>query len=625
MCGIAGILYFDERTPYRQQLKEMTDVMIHRGPNQSGFWVEGKIGLGFRRLSIIDIQEGNQPLSNENESIWIIFNGEIYNYNELRRLLEAKGHRFKTKSDTEVIVHLYEEYGQKCLNYLRGMFSFALWDRNRQLLFAARDHFGIKPFYYYQDKDKFVFASEIKSILAADDIKASLHYQSFLDYLSFQYVPQPDTMFEHIHKLPPAHQLTIQYGKVEIKRYWQPMFNPLDKPITYFENEIRHKLLDSIKYHMHSEVPLGCFLSSGIDSTAIATYMSQLEPTKTFSVGFDGPQNETLIAANTAQELGTQHFYNIITEEKYFDALPNVIWHLDEPVADPSAVALYQVAKLAKDHVKVVLSGEGADELFGGYRIYQEPAALRYISWLPDSIKRALNKQIRSLPFNFYGKNYLLRGTRSLEERFIGNANLLTESMKEYFLHKIPEHIDYSLSTHPITKPIYNQTSHLDDVTRMQLIDMNLWLPGDILAKADKCSMAHSLELRVPFLDKEVFEIASQIPAAYRISNGTTKHVLRRALSGVIPDSVINRPKLGFPVPLRQWLKTERTRVMLEQIQASGIDNIVNMRTIEEIVMKHKHGQGDYARIIWLFYNLALWHKMYVIDLPKSQYLHAAQ
>ncbi|MBP1992034.1 asparagine synthase (glutamine-hydrolyzing) [Paenibacillus eucommiae] len=619
MCGITGVMYFEDREPAVSMLEQMTKVIVHRGPNDSGFWVDNRIGLGFRRLSIIDIQEGHQPLANEDDSVWIVFNGEIYNYKSLRSQLIDRGHQFRTHTDTEVIVHLYEEYGEECVKHLRGMFGFVIWDKKKRQLFGARDHFGIKPFYYHMNDRQFLFGSEIKSILAAEGMNRLIHTDSLMNYLTFQYVPEPNTMFYGIHKLPPGHSIKVSFdGDVSIHKYWDPMFEPEDRPFEYYVEEIREKLKDSVIHHMVSDVDRGCFLSSGIDSTAIATYMSGIEPIRTFSVGFDGPNNETTIAKQTADALGTDHYSKIITSNDFFSALPSAIWHQDEPVADPSAIALYHVAKLAKEHVTVVLSGEGADELFGGYRIYREPMSLAPIERLPLPIRRLLNRIARALPSGITGRNYLIRGTTPLEERFLGNAKIFSEDMKAEVLRLDKEMLRAYKNPQQIAADYYNKTKHLDPVSRMQYIDLNLWMPGDILMKADKMTMAHSLELRVPFLDKELFEIARRIPAKYRIANGTTKYIFRKAMEGIIPDFILNRPKLGFPVPLREWLKGPMGGTLLEQIKASGIEDYINIPVVEQMVQKHRNGQGDYARRIWTIYVFALWHVTFMEELPKQ-------
>ncbi|MFC9777955.1 asparagine synthase (glutamine-hydrolyzing) [Paenibacillus chitinolyticus] len=619
MCGITGVMYFEDREPSVSMLQQMTDVIHHRGPNDSGFWTENRIGLGFRRLSIIDIAEGHQPLCNEDESVWIIFNGEIYNYKSLRSMLQDRGHVFRTNSDTEVIVHLYEEFGEECVKHLRGMFGFAIWDRRKKQLFAARDHFGIKPFYYQYNDRQLLFGSEIKSLVASGSVNPSIRTESLMNYLTFQYVPEPNTMFEGIQKLPPAHYIKASFdGEMSIHRYWDPMFEPVDRPFGEYVEQIRETLKDSVVHHMVSDVERGCFLSSGIDSTAIAAHMRQIEPIRTFSVGFEGPNNETLIAAETAKALGTEHYSKIITREDFFNTLPKAVWHQDEPVADPSAIALYHVAQLAREHVTVTLSGEGADELFGGYRIYREPLSLAPLESLPLSVRRMLHRLVKMLPAGMKGRNYLLRGTTPLEERFLGNAKIFTEDMKAEVLRVDSEMFKRYQNPFQIAAQYYDKTKHQDPVTRMQYIDMNLWMPGDILMKADKMTMAHSLELRVPLLDKELFEVARRIPTKYRIAEGTTKHIFRKAMEGIVPDFILNRPKLGFPVPLRDWLKGPTGSTMVEQIKASGIEDYVKIDAIERMAKLHQNGQGDYARRLWTIYMFALWHATYMQETTKK-------
>ncbi|WNQ12619.1 asparagine synthase (glutamine-hydrolyzing) [Paenibacillus aurantius] len=621
MCGIAGLMHFDGREPAQEVLKSMTDIITHRGPDDSGFWSERGIGLGFRRLSIIDLAEGHQPLCNEDETVWIVFNGEIYNYKELRRILQDKGHVFRTHSDTEVIVHLYEEYGDECVKMLRGMFGFVIWDRNKRQLLGARDHFGIKPFYYHYNPDGFAFGSEIKSLLAAGVVDRAVRTESLMNYLTFQYVPEPDTMFEGIQKLPPAHYIKLTAdGKMSLHRYWDPMFEPVQRPFGEYVEEIRAKLQDSVVHHLVSDVERGCFLSSGIDSTAIAAHIKRIEPLRTFSVGFEGPNNETTIASETAKALGTEHYAKMISQKDFFDVLPKAIWHQDEPVADPSAIALYHVAQLAREHVTVVLSGEGADELFGGYRIYREPLSLKPLEWLPLPLKRMLHGAASALPSSVKGRNYLLRASTPLEERFLGNAKIFSEDMKAGILNSGRELLSNYRNPIQIASEYYSKTRHQDPVTRMQYIDMNLWMPGDILMKADKMTMAHSLELRVPFLDKELFELTRRIPMEYRLAEGTTKYIFRKAMEGIIPDPILNRPKLGFPVPLRDWLKGPQGGLILEQIQAGGIGDYVNLTAVENMVTKHRNGEGDYARRIWVIYVFALWHATYMQEMPSRAF-----
>ncbi|MGG2198586.1 asparagine synthase (glutamine-hydrolyzing) [Paenibacillus validus] len=623
MCGITGVMYFEDREPSPELLKSMTDCIVHRGPDDIGFWSDNRIGLGFRRLSIIDLKEGHQPLANEDDTVWIAFNGEIYNYKYLRDSLQSKGHQFKTHTDTEVIVHLYEEYGEACVEKLRGMFGFVIWDRRKRLLFGARDHFGIKPFYYYHDGSRFLFGSEIKSLLAAG-VERSIHRESLLNYLTFQYVPEPDTMFDGIRKLPPGHTVTVTYdGQMSIRQYWDPMLAPEERSFEDCVEQIRSTLQDSVIHHMQSDVERGCFLSSGIDSTAIATLMRSIEPIRTFSVGFEGANNETVIARQTANAIDTEHYDKIITEADYFATLPKAVWHQDEPVADPSAIALYHVAQLAREHVTVVLSGEGADELFGGYRIYNEPNSLAPIERLPHGVKRLLHALARVLPEGFKGRNYLLRGTTPLEQRFLGNAKIFTEEMKADIVRTDRELLRSYRNPLEVAKVFYDRSKHLDPVSRMQYIDMNLWLPGDILMKADKMTMAHSLELRVPFLDVELYEVARRIPAKYRIAQGTTKYVFRKAMEGIIPDFILNRPKLGFPVPMRDWMKGPRGQQIVEQIEGSGIEEYIRLDTVRSMLNAHRSGQGDYARRIWTIYMFALWHTTYINEQKQPSLAYA--
>jgi asparagine synthase (glutamine-hydrolysing) len=597
----------------------MTNMIHHRGPDDSGFIIDKGLGIGFRRLSIIDLNEGHQPLSNEDGTIWVVLNGEIYNYKQLREMLAQKGHRFRSHSDTEVIVHLYEQYGRSCLRYLRGMFTFAVWDNGKQELFAARDYFGIKPLYYYKDNEKFIFASEIKSILAAEGIKQEVSSESLLNFLTFQYVPEPNTMFEGIYKLPPAHWMHVSGSRITIKEYWNPGFEPVNKPLKHYVEELRGALTDSVKHHMQSDVRRGCLLSSGIDSTGIAALMSKEEPIKTFSVGFEGSNNECFIARETAAALGTEHYEKIITPEEYFDAVPKAIWHQDEPVADPSAIALYFVARLAREHVTVVLSGEGADELFGGYRIYREPLALKPFDFLPAALKGITRSILTSLPFDFKGRNYLLRGTTPMEERFMGNAKIFTEDLKAEITKLNSSILSSYRNPVDIAGSFYSRVRNQDNVTKMQYIDLNLWLPGNILMKADKMTMAHSLELRVPYLDREVFEVARHVPAQYRVCNGTTKYVLRQAMKGLVPDTIVDRPKLGFPVPLRDWLRGNWSHRVLEMIQAGGIGDYIRLDAVEKMIKQHAAGQGDMARKIWTLYIFAEWHSTFIN--PADQYV----
>lgn len=615
MCGINGILYFgqvgQEINETDRLLKIMEDQMLHRGPDADGRYVHEQVGLSFRRLSIIDTEGAHQPLRNEDGSIYLICNGEIYNYLALQKELTSKGHQFRTQGDAETILHLYEEYGFDCVNHLRGMFAFIIWDEKRRIFFGARDHFGIKPFYYTYDHQKLVCSSELKSILNTNQGQWNIDIQGLYHYLGFQYVPEPRTMVDGVKKLPPGHRLIAKEGDVHIERYWQPNFEPSNHNQAKMVQSLRKTFDASVQLHLQSDVPVGCFLSSGIDSTAIAAKVSQLKKTHTFSVGFEGANNELNYSRETARLLQTEHHEWQISEQDYFGVLRDCVWHQDDPVADPSAVALFLVSQMASEYVKVVLSGEGADELFGGYRIYQEPLALKYLSWLPAKLKQSLNQALQnSRPF--YGKNYLQRATTPLEQRFIGNAKIFTTDAQQVLAEQLTPDLAFLQDAFEWSGQYYQDTAKQDDITRMQHIDLNLWLPGNILAKGDKMSMAHSLELRVPFLDVEMFAVARTIPVKHKVNRKTTKLLLRAALSDLVPKHIIHRPKLGFPVPLAQWLQGKQGVKCLEVIKESGIEAYVNLRYIEELVRRHQRGEMNNTRKIWTIYIFAQWFQLYM-------------
>ncbi|SDO41762.1 asparagine synthase (glutamine-hydrolyzing) [Alkalicoccus daliensis] len=609
MCGINAIKMFQNTAVTHCQLVAMGNQMIHRGPDDENTWIHGDVGLGFRRLSILDVAHARQPLTNEDGTLALICNGEIYNYLQLREELKAKGHKFKTNGDAETILHLYEEYGTDCTSYLRGMFSFVLYDIEKDIMFAARDPFGIKPFYYWADEEKIICSSELKSIVTLMPEGKSLDPQSLMYYLSFQYVPEPATMVKGVSKLPPGHCMIVKGSQINIKKYWEPSFSPEKQDREILRTTIKEKLEESVKLHMQSDVPIGSFLSSGIDSTAITAMMRKHGNLKTFSVGFEGGQNECEVARVTARMLDTEHHEQMITEEAYFDTVDKVIWHQDDPVADPSAVPLFIVSELASQHVKVVLSGEGADELFGGYRIYQEPQALRYFRKLSPSLKRKALDFVSHAPA-FYGKNFLMRGFTPLESRFIGNAKIFTGPALEYLQRE--KNDSGLMSAFEWAGNYYQEVQEQDEVTKMQHLDMNLWLPGNILAKGDKMSMAHSIELRVPFLDTSVFETARTIPTSLKVNSHTTKKIFREAMEGIVPDHVLHRAKLGFPVPLKQWLRGKRGDMCLSVIASSGISEYIQVGYAEKLVREHQNGKADHARKIWTLYVLAKWHIMYI-------------
>ncbi|HHW67512.1 MAG TPA: asparagine synthase (glutamine-hydrolyzing) [Epulopiscium sp.] len=604
MCGFCG--FVGETKDREPVLKEMMNTIIHRGPDSDGQYIDDQAALGFRRLSIIDLAEGSQPLYNEEGNLVLVFNGEIYNYQSIRKILEEKGHIFKTHTDSEVLIHAYEEYQTDMFNHLRGMFAFVIWDNKNKVLFGARDFFGIKPFYYYNENGVFVFGSEIKSILKHDLVKKELNLNALETYLTFQYSAMEETFFKNIFRLPPAHFFIYKNGKMDIKRYWEPVFDAEDKSLEEYVEEIDQRMKESIKTHKISDVEVGSFLSSGVDSSYVAACF---KGDKTFTVGFDYDQyNEIDYAKSLSEKVGIANYHKLITTKEYWEVLPKVQYYMDEPLADPSAVALYFVSQLASQHVKVVLSGEGADELFGGYNIYKEPLDLRVLTVLPKPVRKLLGKLASLLPFDIKGKNFFIRGSKSIEERFIGNAFMFTEKeRKELLKHKTNAPSPFSL-----VKPYYDKVKLKDDVTKMQYVDIHMWLWGDILLKADKMSMAHSLELRVPFLDKEVFNLASRIPVKYRVNKHNTKYALRLAAKKNISENVANKKKLGFPVPIRIWLREEKYyNIVKEAFTSNAAQTYFNTDKLLTILDDHYKGVKDNSRKIWTIFMFLVWYKQY--------------
>ena len=606
MCGFCG--FTGQVTDRETVLREMTERITHRGPDSTGFYLDDGIAMGFRRLSIIDLEAGQQPLYNEDKSLVLMFNGEIYNYPSLRRELLEAGHTFATETDSEVLVHGFEEWGEALLPRLRGMFAFAIWNVEEQTLFLARDYFGIKPLHYTLLPDgRFFYASEIKSLLAHPDFVREFNDSALDHYLSFQYSVPRETFFKNVYCLPPAHYLWFRDGQVTEHRYWEPRFEPdegmtLDQAVESIDNAFT----DSVEAHRISDVEVGCFLSGGVDSSFVASYFGGQ---KAFTVGFDNGShyNECQYAAELAQEIGIDHYTHLIGEEEYWASLPDVQYHLDQPLADPSCVALYFVSKLAAEHVKVVLSGEGADELFGGYRIYHEPTSLAGYQKLPRFLRRAAAAVVSALPFDFKGKSFLIRGSKTLEERFIGNAYMFNQKEKSRLLKTIP-----ATDPREQTAEYYRRCAGQDDVTRMQYLDINRWMVGDILRKADRMSMAHSLELRVPFLDKEVFAVASRIPARHRVAAGTTKYAMRLAAKRHLPEASTSRPKLGFPVPVRVWLRQEPyyNRVK-EAFLSPAAEKFFNTAELLRFLDQHYAGKKDNSRKIWTIYSFLIWYEVY--------------
>ncbi|MDV2686496.1 asparagine synthase (glutamine-hydrolyzing) [Alkalihalophilus lindianensis] len=611
MCGFVSIM--GEKELSIHTLEEMNQLIDHRGPDDEGYVSEKHMKCGFKRLSIIGVESGHQPMRSVDGRYTIVFNGEIYNYLELKAELIKKGYSFTTESDTEVLLTLYMDEKENGLRKLRGMFSFVIWDKEREELFAARDYFGIKPLFYCENEESLYLASEAKSLLHV--MRPTVDDLALQHYLTFQYVPEPDTIDQSIKKLPPGHYLKKKVGgPLTIEKYWGPSFQTSDKSYDYYKDKLRETLRNSVNIHMRSDVPVGSFLSGGIDSTAIVALAREVNPAiQTYTVGFlrDG-YSEVDLVKETASALGVKNHHSYITAEQFVSELRKIVWHMDEPVADPAAIPLYFVAKEAARDVKVVLSGEGADELFAGYNIYREPRSLAPFSLLSAKQKKILHGASRYLPDSIKGKNYIQRGCIPLAERYIGNAKLMTEREKQAVL----KHYDPNQSYTNITGPIFNQINHYDDVKKMQMIDLYTWLRGDILVKADKMTMAHSLELRVPFLDKEVFSIAREIPTNFTIAKKTTKYILRDALESVVPKEALMRKKLGFPVPIKHWLKAELYEWAQETIIESKTEHLFHKDQLLKLLEAHREGKIDYSRKLWAVLIFMIWHSIFVEGAP---------
>ena len=613
MCGFIGFLHKEKHIPTEEEntrFQYMNDLIFHRGPDDEGFYADEWIQMGFRRLSIIDLESGHQPLMYEKDRYIIIFNGEIYNYVELRAELIAEGMTFQTESDTEVILALYAKKKEEAVKDLRGMFSFVIWDKETKKVFGARDYFGIKPFFYCANEEGLYFASEKKSIVFALE-KEQVDSESIQHYFTYQYVPEPATISQNIFKLEPGHYFTKEHGKdMQIQTYWRPKFQPVNIEKQALIQEIREVLYDSVKVHMRSDVPVGSFLSGGIDSSIIASIAKEYHHgIKTFSVGFEQEGfSEVDVAKETAEKLGIENIDVWVTPEQFAAELPKIIWHMDDPMADPAAIPLYFVAQKAAQYVTVVLSGEGADELFGGYNIYHEPFSLQPFSLLPKPFKAVLKGASTLIPQGVKGKSYLERVATPIEQRYYGNAKIFTEEEKQQFIQLYNDKWPYT----SITQSLYEQIKDYDDVAKMQFIDMYTWLRGDILVKADKMTMANSLELRVPFLDKEVFRVATKIPTQYKITGGTTKAILREAVRGIVPDHVLDRKKLGFPVPIRHWLKNELHDWVVQLIHESQVDYLINKHYVLDLLADHVANKTDNSRKIWTVLIFMLWHQIYI-------------
>jgi asparagine synthase (glutamine-hydrolysing) len=628
MCGICGIVYCDPTQNVNQNtLASMNRQIVHRGPDDEGFFAEGNVGLGMRRLSIIDVKTGHQPLSNEDETLWIVFNGEIYNHAKLRVELESRGHRYRTRSDTETIVHLYEEYGRDCVKYLRGMFAFVIWDRRRKCLFAARDRLGIKPFYYRYDGKTFLFGSEIKAILSYPGVRAELNNGALAEYLAFGYLARSQTMFAGIEKLPPGHTLEIDAaGRLKIKCYWD-LVVPVDeevRPRDYYVRTYRDLLEACVSSHLMSDVPLGVFLSGGLDSSAIAALTAKIrkEPIDTFSVGYgEETFSELPYARQVAQHIGSRHHEVRLSREEFFTSLPGLIWHEDEPIAWPSSVSLYFVAKLARERVKVVLTGEGSDETLGGYTRYAWTLANSrmdrvYRSFTPAFVRRLIRDGI--------GSGILPSGLRrKLEHTFAGRDGASWSSFYYDNFYSAFSTAEQSELLTPKAREMSGEAyagsmtqwekSSGDLFHRLLYTDIRTYLV-ELLMKQDQMSMAASIESRVPFLDHELVEFAARIPAQYSVHGLSGKQILKSAVEDLLPHSIVYRTKLGFPTPWAHWLAGPQLEELENTLTAPRTlaRGLIEGPAVRRLFAEHRAGRRDNGDRIWRLLNLETWQRVFL-------------
>lgn len=609
MCGFVG--FTNKINDASIVLGKMMDRIKHRGPDSDGKYVDEQIAMGFRRLSIIDLSDqGSQPIFNEDKSLVLTFNGEIYNYKDLREELVASGHKFYTQTDSEVLIHGYEQWGENMLDKLRGMFAFVIFNKNTNEVFGARDFFGIKPLYYAKMGETLMWGSEIKSFLDHPHFKKELNTDVLETYLTFQYSPTTETFFKNVYKLPAAHCFTYKNGEMNVRRYWEVKFHADNGPsLEDWVNRISDTFKNSVEVHKFADVEVGSFLSSGVDSSYVAAVANV---DKTFTVGFgeDEKYNEIGYAKEFSKYIHKENFSKVISPEEYWNSLSKIQYHMDEPLADPAAVALFFVCQIASEKVKAVLSGEGADEIFGGYNIYHNPADMASYFKIPRPIRKAVGAVADKLPHK-HGINYLIRGSKDLDERFIGNAYIFSEKERKDIL-SIKTNAPDAMA---ITKPFYDKVRDQDQVTQMQYIDLHLWMTGDILLKADKMSMAHSLELRVPFLDRKVMELAEQIPVKDRVTETETKYAMRLAALQACPPQTAKKKKLGFPVPIRVWLKEDKYyNIVKDKFTSPQSAQFFHIDKLVQLLDDHRAGKYDYSRKIWTVFSFLVWYDVYFSD-----------
>src|SRR5216683_2229233 len=618
MCGIVGCLALAAGAePQLEWVRVAAERISHRGPDDDGFYIDPDIGLGFKRLAIIDLSAGgHQPMRSADGRYCMVFNGEIYNYVEIGNELRSEGVHLRTDSDSEVLIEAYARYGKDVVHRLRGMFAFAIWDTVSRELFCARDPFGIKPFFYVIDEEQghpwmVRFASERKALAEAGELHA-IDRDGLRRYLSFQYVPAPQTLTPPFMVLPPGHAMTARPGGgVDVSRYWKADLRPARAPKQGTAASILEAMRGSVAVHLRSDAPLGAFLSGGIDSAAICALAAERRPDLlTFTVGFEREgYSEIDRAQETAAALGVKSVPYVISADEFFANLPHIIWHLDDPMADAAAVPLWFLAREASRYVKVVLSGEGADELFGGYRVYHQPVPVRAGEVLPEWGRAPFRRAAAALPPGVRGKGLLERMSTPLQRRYIGNANVFTEDQVNW-VTRLGRGGPFD-----VTDPVYRHAAEneLDDVATMQLVDISTWLPGDILVKADRVTMAHGLELRVPFLDRAVMAVAARLARVEKTAAGTTKFALREAMSEVLPRAAAERAKLGFPVPIGHWLKGEMYGFAEQLFREARTGQWINREAALGLLQRYKAGDPDVSwRQLWLLVVFSLWHQIYV-------------
>lgn len=608
MCGFCGFSDKKSIENKKKIIKSMSDRIIHRGPDSDGYYVDKSVAMGFRRLSIIDLKGGNQPLYNEDESIVVMFNGEIYNFMELRKELIDLGHTFKTNSDTEVIVHGYEEYKKDIFNKLRGMFAIFIYDKNDKEIICARDYFGIKPLYYYFDNNLFMVGSEIKSFLSHPDFKKELNNKVLGLYLSYGTNHLEETFFKYTKKLKPGHFLTFKDGVVKTNTYFKLEYKKEKNSYKYYENLVKETLEDSIKYHQISDVEVGSYLSGGVDSSYV---VSVAKPNKTFTVGFSGKGfSEIEYAKSLSDYFKVNHYSKVISGDEFFDILPTIQYHTDEPSANVSTVPLYFLSKLARSQVKVVLSGEGADEMFGGYNEYNDSIGEKLYLSLPLFIRSGIARIIKPLPY-FKGKHTLEKYGKDISKRYYNKTemflpNEIKEVLKEEYISDI--------TPYDLCKPYHDETKKENDILRKMYIDLNFWLPNDILLKADKMSMANSVELRVPFLDKKVWNLSSKLPTKYMVHKNQTKYIFRQVAEQVIPKEWAKRKKLGFPVPFGNWITEEKYyKKVKTMFNKDFVSTFFNKDKINEMLDNHYNNVLRNGKKIYTIYTFLIWYERFFI------------